>query len=142
MAKHRILTDLAAVEQHLSQLARSAGGFTVEEPKSTWTPAVDIYETPTDFVLTAEVPGVDSSKIDIKVVERNLILRGERTWERDVQGENFHRLESAYGKFERSFALSERIDAEHITAELQRGVLKVSLPKRSSQGKQIEVKTE
>ncbi len=145
MAKqHRLLSELAAIEQQLSQLVRGSNLFTIEQSQNaTWTPAVDIYETPTSFVLTAEIPGVKSSEIDIKIVDGNLILRGERRWERDVQGEHFHRLESSYGKFERTFSLSEQIDAENISAELERGVLKVVLPKRPEQsGKQIKIVTE
>jgi HSP20 family protein len=76
-------------------------------------------------------------------MDDTLILRGARRWEPEVQGENFHRLESAYGKFERAFKLSQRIDADHITADLQRGLLKVVLPKRAEKGaRQIEIATE
>ncbi len=144
MAKqHRILSELAAIEQQLTQMVRGPHFFSVEQSNSTLQPAVDIYETPTSFVLTAELPGVKSSEIDIKVIDGNLILRGERRWERDFQGEHFHRLESSYGKFERSFSLSERIDSDQITAELEHGVLKVILPKRAERsGKQIQIETE
>lgn len=143
MKQHHLLSDLAAIEQQLTKLVRGPGMFSVEQPNTTWSPAVDIYETPTNFVLTAEVPGVNNSEIDIKVVDGTLILRGERRWAGDVTGENFHRLESSSGKFERTFALSERIAADQIRAELDQGVLKVILPKRTERpGKQIEIKTE
>ena len=65
-------------------------------------------------------PGMSLAELDVKVVDDTLILRGAKRWERDVQGENFHRLESAYGKFERTFKLSQEIDADRITAELRR----------------------
>jgi HSP20 family protein len=143
MKHHRLLGDLAALEQQLTQMVRGAGVYSVEQSQGTWSPPVDIYETPASFVLTAEVPGVKSDEIDVRVVDGTLILRGERRWERDVQGENFHRLESSYGKFERTFTLSARIDAGRITAELQHGVLKVVLPKRAEKGgRQIEISTE
>jgi HSP20 family protein len=143
MKQHRLLNELAAIEQQLTQLMRGPNVFTVEQSNLAWSPAVDIYETPTSFVLTAEVPGVKSSEIDIKVIDGNLILRGERRWERDEHGEHFHRIESSYGKFERSFSLSERIDADQITAELEHGVLRVVLPKRGERaGQEIEIKTE
>ncbi|MEP7339895.1 MAG: Hsp20/alpha crystallin family protein [Acidobacteriota bacterium] len=141
--QHSLLSDLAAIEQQLTQLAQGANLYSVEQPHGVWSPPVDIYETLTGFVLTAEVPGVQGSEIDIKVVDGTLILRGERRWERDVPGENIHRLESSYGKFERTFNLSERIDAENISAELDQGVLKVVLPKRGERSsKQIEITTE
>ena len=144
MAKqHRLLSDLTALEQQLMQLAHGANLYTVEQPHGVWAPPMDIYETPTSFVLTAELPGLKSSEIDVKVVDGTLILRGERRWEREVPGENIHRLESSYGKFERTFSLSEGIDSEEISAELDRGVLKVVLPKRGEHGsKQIEITSE
>ena len=142
--KNRLLNELAAIEQQLTQLVRGPNVFSVEQPaKATWSPAVDIYETPECFVLTAELPGVKSSEIDIKVIDSNLIMRGERRWERDVAGELFHRLESSYGKFERIFKLSEMVDADRITAEMDRGVLKVVLPKhKPGSGRQIEITEE
>ncbi len=138
---HRLLSDLAALEQQLSQLVRGSNVFTAEQSHhATWTPPVDIYETPLNFILTAEVPGVRNSEIDIKVVHDTLILRGERRWEREAGGEQFHRLESSYGKFERTFNLSENIDTAGISAELEHGVLKVTLPKRGKpEGQQIPV---
>ncbi|MBK6796099.1 MAG: Hsp20/alpha crystallin family protein [Acidobacteria bacterium] len=143
MAKqHRLLSDLSAIEQQLSRLVRGPNLFAVEQSNATWTPPVDIFETETGFVLMAEVPGIKSEEIDIKISGGTLTLRGERKWERDVQGEHFHRLESSYGKFERSFSLSERIDADRITAELDRGILRLILPKRNeNSGKEIPVRT-
>jgi HSP20 family protein len=141
--QHRLLSELSAIEQQLMQLVKGPNLFTVDQHRpAAWSPAVDIYETAASFVLTAEVPGVKSSEIDIKVVDHNLILRGERRWERDVHGENVHRLENSYGKFERSFTLSETIDAEKISAQLQRGVLRVELPKREQAGRQIQIQME
>jgi len=143
MKHHRLLNDLAALEQQLTQMVKGSSGFSVEQAHATWSPPVDIYETPANFVLTAEVPGVTLADLDVKVVDDTLILRGARRWERDVQGENFHRLESAYGKFERTLKLSQRIDADRITAELQRGLLKVVLPKRvEKSAMQVEITTE
>lgn len=143
MKHHRLLTELAALEQQLTQMIRGTSGFSVEQAHATWSPPVDIYETMASFVLTAEVPGVSLADLDVKVVNDTLILRGARRWERDVQGENFHRLESSYGKFERTFKLSQQIDADRITAELQRGLLKVVLPKRVEKGSmQVEITTE
>lgn len=141
--QHRLLSELSAIEQQLSQLVRGPHLYSVEQQHGTWSPPVDIYETSIGYVLTAELPGVSLSDIELKVVDGTLILKGERRWGRDPQGENVHRLESSYGKFERTFSLSERIDADGISAELEKGVLKVLLPKRDEQGgKQIEIKTE
>ena len=141
--KHRLLNDLDAIEQQLGQLFGDPLHGGEQQLRGTWSPAVDIYETPSGFVLTAEVPGVHSSEIDIRVVDQDLILRGERRWEREAHAEHFHRLESAYGKFERTFNLSEGIDVQRISAEVEQGVLTVILPKRAKPGsRRIEVETE
>lgn len=144
MAKqHHLLSDLAAIEHQLSQLMRGPHTFSIEPQSGTWSPPVDIYETQNSFVLTAELPGVSLADLELKVVENELILKGERPWSRDPHGENIHRMENSYGKFERAFTLSERIDADNIAAELDRGVLKVTLPKRSERsGRQLEITTE
>ena len=123
MKHHRLLNDLAALEQQLTQMVKGASGFSVEQAHATWSPSVDIYETPASFVLTAEVPGVSLADLDVKVVDDTLILRGARRWERDVQGENFHRLESAYGKFERTFKLSQQIDADRYHGRVAAGTV-------------------
>ena len=145
---HHLLHDLATIEQQLTQLVR--GQSLLPSPPAqgaSWAPPVDIYETAEAFVLTAELPGVASSAIDIRVIGETLVLRGERRWDRESQRsareEHFLRLESAYGKFERNFRLSQEIDSGQITADLDRGVLKVNLPKRSplppSIGREIRI---
>jgi HSP20 family protein len=135
-----LLNDLAAIELQLAKIAEGPS-LLPERGPGNWSPAVDIYETANDFVLMAEAPGLKSEEIDIQVIDRQLILRGERRWESEGHAEHFHRIESAYGKFERTFNLSEGIDVERISAELADGILRVVLPKRSSaSGKQIEVK--
>ncbi|MGA1367226.1 MAG: Hsp20/alpha crystallin family protein [Blastocatellia bacterium] len=145
---HHLLHDLATIEQQLTQLVRGQSLFpSASSQGAAWTPPVDIYETAEAFVLTAELPGVESSAIDIRVIGETLVLRGERRWEREshrsAQEEHFLRLESAYGKFERSFRLSQEIDSGQITADLDRGVLKVILPKRTpvppSGGREIRI---
>lgn len=140
MKNYRLLNDLAAIEQQLTQMVKGASGFSVEHSAGAWSPPVDIYETQSGFVLTAEVPGMSLAELDVKIVDDTLVLRGARRWGRDAQGENFHRLESGYGKFERVFKLSREIDSERITAELRQGLLKVRLPKRPD--RRIEIATE
>jgi HSP20 family protein len=138
-------SDLATLEQQINQLFEGTR-HTDDPSHNSWSPAVDIYETGSNFVLTAEVPGISRDEIDVKVVDHQLTLRGERRWDREgapeTGGEQFHRLESAYGKFERSFNLSERIDVAGISASLDRGVLTVKLPKRAPTVQKIKVDTE
>jgi HSP20 family protein len=96
----------------------------------TWMPAVDIYEVNGSLVLKAELPEMRREEIDVTVENNTLTIRGERKLADDIKQESFHRIERAYGKFMRSFALPPTVDAAKIGAEYRNGVLSVTLPFR------------
>ena len=95
-----------------------------------WAPAVDIFETEKELVLSAEIPGIDEKDIEIKVEDNTLSLKGERKFEKETKEENYHRLERSYGSFFRAFTLPNSIDPERIQAAHENGVLKITMPKR------------
>ncbi len=107
-----------------------------------WSPSVDVFETDEEFVLTAELPGVERKQIDLQVKDQSLLLKGKRNSGAEVSQQVFHRLERPSGVFERRFSLPADIDAEKIHANLNEGVLTVTLPKkqRRSQVRRVEVK--
>ena len=96
----------------------------------TWAPPVDIYETADSIVLKAELPGVDPKDVEVKVEDNSLFLKGERKFEKEVNNENYHRVERSYGSFARSFSLPNSIEAEKVKAEYKDGLLTLTLPKR------------
>jgi len=98
----------------------------------TWTPPVDIYETDDALVLKAELPGVSKDDVSIEVHQNTLILRGQRKHEAEVKEENYHRVERAYGTFQRSFVLPTMVDQEKVQAAFKDGVLELRLPKLES----------
>ncbi|HTU01403.1 MAG TPA: Hsp20/alpha crystallin family protein [Candidatus Sulfotelmatobacter sp.] len=107
---------------------------------STWSPAVDVYETPEAIVLKADLPGLSRSDVDIQVQDDRLILRGERRLTKEVGEESFLRIERAYGAFQRSFTLPASVAQERIRAVFRDGVLELTLPKaESSKPKRIPV---
>ena len=88
---------------------------------------------------------VRSKKEEVKVTveEGVLSIHGERKVEKEEKGRKFHRIERAYGSFERSFALPNDADATKITSDFKDGVLKVHLPKSpTAKAKTIEVKVQ
>ena len=97
---------------------------------STWSPAVDIYETEHEIVLKAELPGIEDDNIAVKLEDNTLTLKGERQFEKETKEENYHRIERSYGSFYRSFKIPHYVDQEKIKAEHEHGVLKISLPKK------------
>ena len=94
-----------------------------------WSPETDIYETETDLVLQADLPGFNAKDIDIVVENNVLTIRGERQFEATVQPEGLHRMERSYGKFSRSFTLPAIVDGQKIQASYKNGVLSVTLAK-------------
>jgi HSP20 family protein len=107
---------------------------------TTWTPAVDVYETNKEIVLKAELPDMNQKDINLSVESNMLILEGERKLEEETKKENYYLLERSYGKFKRSFSLPISIDTDRIIAEYNRGVLKVILPKKeATKAKEISI---
>lgn len=95
-----------------------------------WAPAIDVYETPSAYIVTAEVPGVSREQIDLAVEDTRLTLRGQRADRRTESGMlHYHQIERSYGSFARTFEFAEKIDIERVTADLSEGVLTVTLPK-------------
>jgi HSP20 family protein len=95
----------------------------------TWTPPVDIYETDDALILKAELPGVSKDDVSIEIHQNTLVLRGQRQHEAEVKEDHYHRVERAYGTFQRSFMLPTLVDQEHVQATYQDGVLELRLPK-------------
>jgi HSP20 family protein len=97
-----------------------------------WTPPVDIYDTDDALVLNAELPGISKDAVSIEVHNNTLTLRGERKHEAAVQEENYHRVERAYGTFQRAFVLPTMVDQEKVQATFKDGILELRLPKLES----------
>ena len=117
------------------RIARLVGDVYVRDEdtgfRSSWTPAVDIYETENhDLVLKAELPGLDRDDIEVTVENSTLVLKGSKKFEAEVKDENYRRVERAYGTFHRSFTLPNTVDASRVSADYKHGVLTVKLPVR------------
>lgn len=95
-----------------------------------WRPLVDIYETAEKIVLIADLPGISQDDIELKIENSNLTIRGERQMDKEIQKEDYHRIERAFGSFTRTFALPQSIDPDKIIAEHKDGILEVILPKK------------
>jgi HSP20 family protein len=105
-----------------------------------WLPPADIAEDKDRIVLTAELPGFRRDQIEIQMEGGVLTLRGERRFEDESNGKNFHRVERSYGQFVRSFTLPDNVDREHIEASFSDGLLHISMPKREdAKPRQIKI---
>jgi HSP20 family protein len=127
------LSDLLALHEQIGQL--------VGADAPGWTPPVDLYETSSQFVLTAELPGLSRDQIEIHAELYRIVIRGARAAgpSSDVACEQFHRVERGHGRFSRAFTLPEAIDVERVSADLKDGILTVSIPKAVEQARRIDV---
>jgi HSP20 family protein len=106
-----------------------------------WAPAVDIKETPEEFIVKAELPEMKKEDIKVNVRENVLTIEGERKQEKEEKNERYHRVERTYGSFMRSFRLPEGIDEKKMLATYKDGVLDVHLPKApAAKPRTVEVK--
>jgi HSP20 family protein len=117
------LRDLLALHEQIGQL--------VGTDAPGWTPPVDLYETATAFVLTAELPGLTRDQVEIHAEDSRIVIRGARSAGacKDVPCEQYHRVERGHGPFSRAFQLPEPIDVDAITADLKDGLLTITIPK-------------
>ena len=96
-----------------------------------WTPSVDIMEKEGNLILRAELPGLSEKQIELKLEGNTLTLKGERKMENEDKKGTYHRVESCYGSFTRSFRLPDTVDTDKIHADYKNGILTVTIPQKS-----------
>ncbi len=112
-----------------------------EEDSVVWSPRVDVSENDNEIVVKADLPGVDKKDLKVQLENNTLTIAGERKYEKEDKSDRYYHSERAYGRFQRSFTLSDHIKADEIKAEYKNGVLTVTLPKSEEvKPKQIEIK--
>ena len=108
-----------------------------------WMPPVDVAEDKEKVTLTAELPGFKEDEVQIQMEGNILTLRGERKFEQEKEGRNYHRVERSYGQFMRSFTLPNNVDRENIRAKFRNGLLEIEMPKREdAKPRQIRISGE
>ncbi len=108
-------------------------------------PRVNVSETEKEVIVSAELPGMDEKDINLELDENTLTIRGEKRSEHEEKGRHWHRVESSYGTFQRTIPLPAGIDTEKAKAQMKKGVLTVTLPKRPEEvakRRTIEIKAE
>ena len=107
---------------------------------SAWTPAVDIFETPSEVVIVAELAGVNREDVQVIIDDNVVRIYGRREPTCcSGRGARFHRMEMASGSFVRSFRISVPFDADGVKANAEDGLLTVSLPKKKEDKRNIPV---
>ena len=137
------LRDMATLQNRINRFVRES--YSPEGPEEALTttpfaPPVDIYEDEHHVTLKMEVPGIDEKDIDVRIENNTLTVHGERKFEKEEKEENFRRVERQYGSFTRSFTLPSSVDTGQVSADYEKGVLKIKLAKKAeAKPKQIKV---
>ena len=139
------LHDLVVLQDRMNRLfedatqrrtkADEAAGDEFE--RADWTPASDIYETESGYLIAIDLPGIDRPALEIDIDDNRLVVKGVR----EVAESRQHRSERPRGKFLRTYSVPGSVDQAKIAAEYKDGVLQISLPKRTEQKpKKIDIK--
>jgi HSP20 family protein len=103
--------------------------FGGERESRRWVPQMDLVEAEDHFVLKADLPGLGESDVSIEVQDGTLTISGERKAEHEARERGWYRIERSFGSFSRSLTLPDGVDPDGISAEFDRGVLEVRIPK-------------
>lgn len=123
------MRELSVIRDEVNRLFEELGRFPKETAFAVGTPAVDLWETDKDVMVTAELPGVDPDNVEISVTENTLSLSGEARVEEEVKDRNFIRRERSYGKFSRTLSLPVPVKPDEAEASFKDGILEIKLPK-------------
>ena len=135
------MRDLVGMHEEMNRLFDGVFGRPVARSTFDFVPVVDIEETPEEFVLKADLPGISAKDVKVSVMGDTLTIRGERKQESDRTEGNLLRCERVYGSFERSFTLGAPVRADQVKATFKDGVLDVRVPKaEEARLREIEVK--
>ena len=128
--------ELNKLWDRFSHETPSMGMFTEE-----WLPSVDISETKKNFIVKAELPGLDAKDVNVSLSGDLLTIKGEKKKEEEEKDEHHHYVERCSGSFQRSFQLPTSVKGDKVEAAFDKGVLKITVPKaEEAEKKEIEIK--
>lgn len=116
------------------------GRWPSEEYATLWAPAIDVEETKDSLIVRAEIPGMTKEDIKIQTVGDTLVISGERKHESEEKDRHFHRVERAYGKFQRTMQMPIEVQSDKAKASYKDGVLEITFPKsEKARAREIEI---
>ncbi|MFZ3089789.1 MAG: Hsp20/alpha crystallin family protein [Nitrospirota bacterium] len=123
-------------EESLSRSGKDQEDLTVGR----WSPAIDVMENEQEIVIKGELPGIELKDVEVLIKDNLLTLRGERKFEKEEEKENYHRIERAYGAFQRVFTLPASVEQDKVKAKMRDGILEIRLPKAKKElPKKVEI---
>ena len=124
------IREMSTMREDMDRLFDSMlGRYPRERAQALWAPAIDVEETNEAMIVRAELPGMKREDIKVKVAEDTVTISGERKYEAEQKDRTFHRIERAYGSFQRSIVLPMSVQGDKAVAGYKSGVLELVLPK-------------
>lgn len=110
---------------------------------SNWVPTIDVKDEPNQYVIRADVPGVDPKNIEVTIDKGVITIKGQKEMETKTERDNYVHIERSNGSFYRSFSLPNAADSSKISAKSKNGVLEIIIPKtKENLSKKITIKEE
>ena len=140
--------DLMSLQDEVNSLfrrsfLRGADAPVAMETAAAWAPALDVHESAESVTVEVELPGMEAKDIEISLEEDILHISGERKFASEVKEEDYHRMERAYGRFERNIPLPRKVQQDKVSASVKDGVLSIVLPKATdAEPRRIPIKVE
>ncbi len=111
-----------------------------ERVEEEWFPLLDMKEDAENLIVNLEVPGMRKEDIKVTLRGNQLMITGERKFEKEKKDETYHRIERSYGKFQRIITIPVEVDQSKIKATYENGVLAITMPKTEKEKpKEIEI---
>lgn len=112
--------------------------------KGMFTPSIDVKENEKEFIIKAELPGVEEKDIDVTVTNDSVTIKGEKKEEKEDKDKNYYYMERSYGSFSRVIPLKAEIESNKAEARFKNGILDIKIPKNQSakaKGTKVPIKT-
>ena len=137
LRRYNPFEEILRLQRELERLARSAIVPVQEvekeiEERLKFVMPVEVYETPNEFVVKVELPGVKKEDVDIVVRDNYLVIKAEKKEEVEEERQHIHLRERVYGKFERVIPLPPDLDTDNAKASFKDGVLEIRIPKKAA----------
>lgn len=120
------LPDIRLFDDRFDRLIGRTFGRDRQAP---WMPAMDVYETDDQIVVTVELPGMRAEDVEVSVEDSTLTVGGAREVSSEVEQERYHRIERRYGAFSRTVTLPPQVDTSRVDARFSDGVLTIEIPR-------------
>ena len=118
------------IDRAIDEMFHNFGRFGTSLETVAFTPHLDVSEDDNNYMVAVELPGMDEKDIDLEIKDGNLLIRGEKKFERDEKRKGgYHLVERSYGSFLRTVPLSFDVEPDAIEAVYKKGVLKITVPK-------------